>query len=144
MGDVGLGEHSAIGLHYSIGTQGGAPAWREAGGIHDGPLFRRIRRGDHVARRTVDHPSARGRRRDRRARVRPHSLRIGAAQSLAAAGALILRVHDALQRSIATSPRRHCRVDNCQWRCRPPRGAEGGERVGGQDEHSGARLGQGA
>ena len=31
MGDVGLGEHSAIGLHYSIGTQGGAPAWREAG-----------------------------------------------------------------------------------------------------------------
>ena len=67
-------------------------AWRDAAGIEDGPLFRRIRRGDHVEASAITDCAARSIIQARatagiEGRVSGNSLRIGAAQSLAAAGA---------------------------------------------------------
>ena len=76
-------------------------AWREAGGVHDGPLFRRIRRGDKVQTTAITDRAARSIIQTRAAaagiegRVSGHSLRIGAAQSLAAAGAGLVELQQA-------------------------------------------------
>ena len=76
-------------------------AWREAGGVHDGPLFRRIRRGDKVQVSAITDRAARSIIQTRAAaagiegRVSGHSLRIGAAQSLAAAGAGLVELQQA-------------------------------------------------
>ncbi len=70
-------------------------------GIHDGPLFRRIRRGDHVEASAITSRAARSIIQARAAdagidgRVSGHSLRIGAAQSLAAAGAGLVELQQA-------------------------------------------------
>ncbi len=70
-----------------------AASWREAAGVHVGPLFRRIRRGDKVQAEAITDRAARDiiRRPAAEAgiegRISGHSLRVGAAQSLAAAGA---------------------------------------------------------
>ena len=63
-------------LYVGEATMRRIAAWRDAVGLDDGPLFRRIRRGDKVqtsAITAVDHPDARRRGRDRGARVRPQS-----------------------------------------------------------------------
>ena len=76
-------------------------AWREAAGVHDGPLFRRIRRGDKVKASAITDRAARSIIQARAAdagidgRVSGHSLRIGAAQSLAAAGAGLVELQQA-------------------------------------------------
>ncbi|MCY3755090.1 MAG: tyrosine-type recombinase/integrase, partial [Alphaproteobacteria bacterium] len=60
-------------------------AWREAGGVHDGPLFRRIRRGGKVQAEAITDRAARNIIRDRAAaagidgRISGHSLRVGSA-----------------------------------------------------------------
>ena len=67
-------------------------AWRDAAGLDDGLLFRRIRRGESVGDAALSDRAARSIIQARGAdagiegRVSGHSLRIGAAQSLAAAG----------------------------------------------------------
>ena len=76
-------------------------AWRDAAGIEDGPLFRRIRRGDHVEAATITDRAARSIIQARAAEagigegVSGHSLRIGAAQPLAAAGAGLVELQQA-------------------------------------------------
>ena len=46
-------------LYVGEATMRRIAAWREAGGIHDGPLFRRIRRGDHVEASAITSRAAR-------------------------------------------------------------------------------------
>ena len=76
-------------------------AWRDAAGLDDGPLFRRIRRGDRVEASAITDRAARSIIRARAAdagiegNVSGHSLRIGAAQSLAAAGAGLVELQQA-------------------------------------------------
>ena len=88
-------------LYVGEATMRRIAAWREAGGIHDGPLFRRIRRGDHVEASAITSRAARSIIQARAAdagidgRVSGHSLRIGAAQSLAAAGAGLVELQQA-------------------------------------------------
>ena len=89
--------------------------WLHAAGITHGALFRRIRRGGHctperlaaqsiaaiVARRAAD-TSIEG-------RVSGHSLRVGAAQSLAAAGASLVEMQTAGRWTSPTMPGRYTR-----------------------------------
>ena len=77
-------------------------AWLEASGIQKGPLFRRLHRGGQVgstALSTVSRPhhhqTPLRRGRDFRGRISGHSLRVGAAQSLAAGGASITDLQQA-------------------------------------------------
>ena len=76
-------------------------AWQEAAGVHDGPLFRQVRRGGHVQPGALSDRSARAIIQARAAeagiegRVSGHSLRVGAAQSLAAAGAGLVEMQTA-------------------------------------------------
>ncbi|MDE2807172.1 MAG: tyrosine-type recombinase/integrase [Gemmatimonadota bacterium] len=72
-------------------TMDAVDAYRQLAGIESGPLFRRIRRGDHI---TEDRMSAHGARLAIQARAAAagiegasgHSLRVGTAQDLTAAG----------------------------------------------------------
>ena len=88
-------------LYLGEATMRRLAAWREATGIHAGPLFRRIRRGDHVEDSAITARAARSIIQTRAAeagiegRVSGHSLRIGAAQSLAAAGAGLVELQQA-------------------------------------------------
>lgn len=76
-------------------------AWHDAAGLDDGPLFRRIRRGDRVEASAITDRAARSIIQARAAdagiegRVSGHSLRIGAAPSLAAAGAGLVELQQA-------------------------------------------------
>ena len=76
-------------------------AWRVAAGLDDGPLFRRIRRGESVRGSALSDRAARSIIKARAAdaeiegRVSGHSLRIGAAQSLTAAGAGLVELQQA-------------------------------------------------
>ena len=76
-------------------------AWRDAAGLDDGPLFRRIRRGDRMEASAITDGAAHSIIQARAAdagiegRVSGHSLRIGAAQSLAAAGAGLVELQQA-------------------------------------------------
>ena len=88
-------------LYIGESTMRRIAAWREAAGVHDGPLFRRVRRGGKVEASAITDRAARSIIRDRAAaagiegRVSGHSLRIGAAQSLAAAGAGLVELQQA-------------------------------------------------
>ena len=88
-------------LYLGEATMRRLAAWREATGIHAGPLFRRIRQGDHVEASAITARAARSIIQTRAAeagiegRVSGHSLRIGAAQSLAAAGAGLVELQQA-------------------------------------------------
>ena len=88
-------------LYVGESTMRRLAAWREAAGVHDGPLFRRIRRGDKVEASAITDRAARSIIQARAAdagiegRVSGHSLRIGAAQSLAAAGAGLVELQQA-------------------------------------------------
>jgi len=90
-------------------------AWRDAAGVHDGPLFRRIRRGDKVQAETISARAARDiiRRRAAEAgiegRITGHSLRVGAAQSLAAAGAGLVEMQTAGRWQSPAMPGRYAR-----------------------------------
>ena len=88
-------------LYLGAATMRRIAAWRAAGDIEAGPLFRRLRRGDHVEASAITDRAARSIIRARAAeagiegRVSGHSLRIGAAQSLAAAGAGLVELQQA-------------------------------------------------
>lgn len=88
-------------LYVGAATMRRLAAWRDAGEVHDGPLFRRVRRGGHVEGRAITDRAARSIIRDRAAaagiegRVSGHSLRVGSAQSLAAAGAGLVELQQA-------------------------------------------------
>lgn len=90
-------------------------AWREAGGVHDGPLFRRIRRGGKVQPDAITDRAARSIIRERAAaagiegRISGHSLRVGSAQSLAAAGAGLVEMQTAGRWQSPAMPARYAR-----------------------------------
>ena len=90
-------------------------AWRDAAGVHDGPLFRRIRRGGKVEGGAISDRAARSIIQARAAaagiegRVSGHSLRIGAAQSLAAAGAGLVEMQTAGRWQAPAMPGRYAR-----------------------------------
>ena len=90
-------------------------AWRDAGGIHDGPLFRRIRCNGVVLAEAITDRAARAIIQARAAeagiegRVSGHSLRIGSAQSLAAAGAGLVEMQVAGRWQSPSMPGRYAR-----------------------------------
>ncbi len=89
-------EEAAATLYVGIPTQEVIRRYREAGRITNGPLFRRIRRGDNITSSRLSVEGARNaiKRRAREAGVEGfisgHSLRVGSAVSLAQAGASVM------------------------------------------------------
>ena len=91
-------------------------AWIEAAGIESGPLFRRVRRGDRVigsdpltvqAIRSII--KSRASAADLEGRFSGHSLRVGAAQSLASAGASVVEMQTAGRWQSPSMPGRYAR-----------------------------------
>ena len=88
-------------LYVGESTMRRLAAWRDAAGIEDGPPFRRIRRGDHVEAGAILARAARSIIQghtaavDIEGNVSGHSLRIGAAQSVAAAGTDLVELQQA-------------------------------------------------
>ena len=121
----GRGRGQAKGLHWSAadtvaavaanGGRGSVAGLRDAAGLDDGPLFRRIRRGDRVEASAITDRAARSIIQARAAdawiegRVSGHSLRIGAAQSLAAAGAGLVELQQAGRWDIPSMPAHYAR-----------------------------------
>lgn len=93
-------DQSAVGSVHYIGprTQQLVSDYIRAAGIHEGPLLRRIRRGGHVGAEGLAAEAVRRLIVARAAavgivgRISGHSLRVGAAQSMAAAGATTLEL----------------------------------------------------
>ena len=91
-------------------------AWREAGAVHGGPLFRRVRAHGRVQSASISCTAARWiiQARARAAgfgdrRVSGHSLRVGSAQSLAVAGAGLVEMQTAGRWSSPSMPATYCR-----------------------------------
>ena len=90
-------------------------SWTEAAGIGDGPMFRQIRRGGAVQEAGLSSRSirkiiaARCREAGIDGRVSGHSLRVGAAQSLAAAGAGLVEMQTAGRWKAPAMPARYAR-----------------------------------
>lgn len=89
-------------LYAGPATMARIAAWLECAGIGAGPVFVRVRRGGHpqpgkriTARAARQVIAARARAAGIPGRVSGHSLRIGAAQSLAAAGAGLVELQQA-------------------------------------------------
>ncbi len=88
-------------LYVGASTMRRIAAWREEADIEAGPLFLRIRRFDYIEDSAISARAARSIIKARAAdagiegRVSGHSLRIGAAQSLAAAGAGLVELQQA-------------------------------------------------
>ena len=88
-------------LHLRAVTLSQVFAWKEAAGIDSGPLFRRIRKGGRVEATALTVQSIRAiiQRWAKAAgvsgRVSGHSLRVGAAQSLISAGAMLPELQQA-------------------------------------------------
>ena len=101
-------------------------AWRVAAGLDDGPLFRRIRRGESVGGSALSDRAARSIIKARAAdagiegRVSGHSLRIGAAQSLTAAGAGLVELQQAGRWDSPSMPA-HCGRPACDPGASMPR-----------------------
>ena len=76
-------------------------AWQEAADVQDGPLFRRVCKGgkrvlDRLTARSVRNiVTARAEAAGVAGRISGHSLRVGSAQSLAAAGASVVEMQNA-------------------------------------------------
>ena len=90
--------------------------WTRAAGVSDGALFRRVRRGGRVVGERALSPQAVRTIVKRRAgeagvegRVSGHSLRVGAAQSLAAAGASVVEMQVAGRWASPSMPGRYAR-----------------------------------
>lgn len=88
-------------LHLRAVTLRRVSAWKEAAGIHAGPLFRRIRKGGRVEATALTAKSIRdiiqrwAKAAGVSGRVSGHSLRVGAAQSLVSAGATLPELQQA-------------------------------------------------
>ena len=102
-------------LHLRAVTMRGVSAWKQAAGIDSGPLFRRIRKGARVQATALTVQSIRGiiQRWAKAAgvsgRVSGHSLRVGAAQSLVAAGATLPELQQAGRWLSPTMPAHYAR-----------------------------------
>ena len=89
--------------------------WMQASGISAGPLFVRVRRGDVAGTKPLDVRSIRSIIAKRAAaagipdRISGHSLRVGSAQSLAAAGAGLVELQQAGDRKAPQMPARYAR-----------------------------------
>lgn len=89
-----------VSLYLGPSTLERVRAWQDAAGIADGPLFRPMRRGDHVqeGRMTTRGLNMVIRKRAKAVgiqRASGHSFRVGSAQSLAAAGASVVDMQNA-------------------------------------------------
>ena len=88
-------------LYLGASTMRAVRDWQEAGGVQDGHLFRAMRRGGHVQPGGMSTVAARSIIQKRAAaagvtgRISGHSLRVGSAQSLAAAGCGLIELMDA-------------------------------------------------
>ncbi|MXZ54647.1 MAG: tyrosine-type recombinase/integrase [Gammaproteobacteria bacterium] len=103
-------------LYAGPPTAGRVQAWIDAAQVQDGPLFRRIRRGGHVqgSRLTPRAVAEIVKKRADAAGIDPasvsgHSLRVGAAQSLAAAGAGVVEMQTAGRWKSPDMPGRYAR-----------------------------------
>lgn len=102
-------------LYLGPSTMQRVRAWREAADIEDGPLFRRIRRGGAVQAAGLSSRAVRSIIAARcdaagiEGRVSGHSLRVGAAQSLAAAGAGLVEMQTAGRWDAPAMPARYAR-----------------------------------
>ena len=96
-------------LYIGEPTREAIKRYCEAGNITEGPLFRWVRRGDHIAntRLTIDGVRKIIKRRARAAgiegKISGHSLRIGSAISLAQAGASVVNMQVAGTVEIASN-----------------------------------------
>ena len=103
-------------LYAGLPTAARVQAWLGATQVQDGPLFRRIRRGGHVqaSRLTARAVADIVKKRAQDAGIDPsgvsgHSLRVGAAQSLAAAGAGVVEMQTAGRWKSPDMPGRYAR-----------------------------------
>ena len=92
-------------------------AWLEASGLESGPLFRPIAQGDRVGPAALTPRSvrriikARAEAAGVEGRVSGHSLRVGSAQSLAAAGASLVEMQQAGRWESPTMPGHYARAE---------------------------------
>ena len=102
-------------LHLRAVTLRRVSAWKEAAGIHSGPLFRRIRKGGRVEATALTAKSIReivqrwAKAAGVAGRVSGHSLRVGAAQSLVSAGATLPELQQAGRWLSPTLPAHYAR-----------------------------------
>ena len=94
-------EGAGVVLFLGAPTAWRVKTWMDAAGIEDGPVFRRLHRGDRVGKKGLSTVSVRNIIKRRCAAagidgdVSGHSLRVGGAQSLAAGGASIAEMQTA-------------------------------------------------
>ena len=104
-------------LYIGEPTQEAIKRYCEAGNITEGPLFRWVRRGDHIAdgRLTIDGVRKIIKRRARAAgiegKISGHSLRIGSAISLAQAGASVVNMQVAGRWKSPQMPAHYARAE---------------------------------
>ena len=108
-------EGEGVTLYVGPATVQRVQAWTGKAGLTDGPLFRRIRRGGHVqadritARAVQGIVKARAQAAGIVGNVSGHSLRVGAAQSLAQAGAGVVEMQTAGRWASPDMPGRYAR-----------------------------------
>ena len=104
-------------LYIGEPTREAIKRYREAGNITEGPLFRWVRRGDHIAdgRLTIDGVRKIIKRRAQAAgiegKISGHSLRIGSAISLAQAGASVVNMQVAGRWKSPQMPAHYARAE---------------------------------
>lgn len=109
-------EGEGYALYIGPATVKRIQAWTSAAAIDDGPLFRRIRRGGHVQEERITARAVQLIVKRRAAdagiggSVSGHSLRVGAAQSLAAAGAGVVEMQTAGRWASPDMPGRYARA----------------------------------
>ena len=115
--DPGTAGVSGVTLYIGAPTREAIRRYCEAGGITEGALFRRIRRGDNLTggRLTVDGVRKIIKRRAREAgvdgNISGHSLRIGSAVSLAQAGASVVNMQVAGRWKSPQMPAHYARAE---------------------------------
>lgn len=115
--DQGTSTTPGVTLYIGPPTREMISRYCETGGITDGALFRRIRRGDHIteSRLTVDGVRKIIKRRAREAglegNISGHSLRVGSAVSLAQAGASVVNMQVAGRWKSPQMPAHYARAE---------------------------------
>ena len=104
-------------LYIGAPTQEAIRRYCDAGGITEGALFRRIRRGDNITESRISVDGARNaiKRRAREAgvegKISGHSLRVGSAVSLAQAGASVVNMQVAGRWKLPQMPAHYARAE---------------------------------
>ena len=115
--DPGTGVTSDVALYIGVPTREVIWWYCEAGGIIEGALFRRIRRGDNITEGRLSVDGARNaiKRRAREAGlegyISGHSLRVGSAVSLARAGASVVNMQVAGRWKSPQMPAHYARAE---------------------------------